>query len=455
MLIINLVLTWNSLLMNAVYTSQLVDSFRHSAPYVNAHRGKTFVIMLGGEALMQDSLRNIINDIALLHSLGIKLVLVCGARPQIDAALVKHDIEVVRHNGIRISDDASLAVIKQVVGGMLLDLTARLSMSLANTPMQGAQLYVVSGNYVIAQPLGVDDGVDYCLSGRVRRIDVVGIERQLTCGSIVLMGSIAASVTGESFNLTAEEIATHVAIKLKADKIIGFTEGVGLLDEQGQLISELMPIQAEQILAARGEHLSTDCQKFLQASIGACRAGVNRCHMVSYMQDGAMLQELFSRDGIGTQIVNESAEQLRSATIKDIGGILELIRPLEQQGVLVRRSREQLEVEIEQFSIIERDGLIIGCAALYPFEDENAGEFACLVVHPEYRDADRGILLLKHVIGQARVRGFAQLFALTTRSIHWFLEQGFQMVDVDSLPKAKQQLYNYQRRSKIFMLPLK
>ncbi len=437
-------------------TTELVDGFRHSAPYVNAHRGKTFVVMLGGEALAQNQFRGILNDVALLHSLGIKVVLVYGARPQIDAALAVNGIEPAYHNGVRITDEESLKVIKQVAGALQFDITARLSMSLSNTPMQGAQINLVSGNFVIAQPLGVDNGVDFCLSGKVRRIDTQGLKRQLDNHCIVLMGPIAASVTGESFNLTAEEIATQIAVKLKADKMIGFSSQNGILDRNGDVIAELMPNDAQCILNKLSEQ-SFACvgtMMFLKASIDACRNGVPRCHLVSYLEDGALLQELFSREGIGTQIVTESAERLRRASIADIGGILDLIRPLEEQGVLVRRSREQLEMEIEQFMLIERDGLVIGCAALYPFEEDNAGEFACLVVHPNYRDADRGSLLLKNIIGQARSRGYARLFALTTRSIHWFLEHGFVIEDVESLPLKKKQLYNFQRRSKILALDL-
>ncbi|MGI2166143.1 amino-acid N-acetyltransferase [Shewanella oncorhynchi] len=437
-------------------TTELVDGFRHSAPYVNAHRGKTFVVMLGGEALAQNQFRAILNDVALLHSLGIKVVLVYGARPQIDAALAVNGIEPAYHEGVRITDEDSLKVIKQVAGALQFDITARLSMSLSNTPMQGAQINLVSGNFVIAQPLGVDNGVDFCLSGKVRRIDVQGLKRQLDNHCIVLMGPIAASVTGESFNLTAEEIATQVAIKLKADKMIGFSSQNGILDRNGDVIAELMPNDAQNIMNKLAEQGSAcvGTMAFLKASIDACRNGVPRCHLVSYLEDGALLQELFSREGIGTQIVTESAERLRCASIADIGGVLNLIRPLEEQGILVRRSREQLEIEIEQFMLIERDGLVIGCAALYPFEEDNAGEFACLVVHPDYRDADRGSLLLKNIINQARNRGYSRLFALTTRSIHWFLEHGFVIEDVEALPQKKKQLYNYQRRSKILALDL-
>lgn len=437
-------------------TTELVDGFRQSTPYVNAHRGKTFVVMLGGEAIGQPGCRSIINDVALLTSLGIKIVLVFGARPQFNAALEQVGITSQFHNEIRVTDNATFDVIKKVAGAMQFDITARLSTSLSSTPMSGSFLNVVSGNFVIAQPLGVDEGVDYHHSGRVRRIDVEGIRHQLNNNGIVLLGPIAASVTGESFNLTAEEIATQVALKLRADKMLGFCQEAGILDENGEAIAELMPNEAERVLANYRNQADScvSATVFLQAAIDACRGGVHRCHLVSYKEDGALLQELFSLDGIGTQIAPQSSEQLRSATISDITGIINLIRPLEQQGYLVRRSREQLEIEIEQFTVIERDGLIIACAALYPFADEQVGEFASLAVHPQYRDADRGSYLLRFIINKAKRAGYSHLFALTTRSIHWFLEQSFEIVTVDELPAKKKALYNHERRSKVLRLDL-
>ncbi|MBD1388571.1 amino-acid N-acetyltransferase [Neiella sp. HB171785] len=437
-------------------TTDLVGGVRHSAPYVNAHRGKTFVVMLGGEAVDHPNFRNILNDIALLNTLGIKLVLVFGARPQINRALAKQGIEAQYHNGVRITDNDVLEQVKQVTGSMQLDIMARLSMSLSNTPMQGSDINVITGNFVIAQPIGVIDGIDHCHSGRVRRIDVECIDQLLQSNNIVLHGPIAASVTGESFNLTAEEIATQIAIRLKAEKMIGFSELPGILDEQQQVIAELLPRQAETVLR-QPEHQVYACpaaHNFLNAAIRACRSGVNRCHLVSYKDDGALLQELFSRDGIGTQLVIESAERMISADISHIGGILDLIRPLEQQGILVRRSREQLETEIEHFNVVERDGLVIGCVALYPFLEHNCAEFACLAIHPTYRAAQRGEVLLKAAVQRAKHMGCERIFALTTTSIHWFLEHGFVMGDVSDLPPSKQDLYNLQRRSKVLLMDI-
>ncbi|EEW0111692.1 TPA: amino-acid N-acetyltransferase [Escherichia albertii] len=436
--------------------TELVEGFRHSVPYINNHRGKTFVIMLGGEAIEHENFSSIVNDIGLLHSLGIRLVVVYGARPQIDANLAAHHHEPLYHKNIRVTDAKTLELVKQAAGTLQLDITARLSMSLNNTPLQGAHINVVSGNFIIAQPLGVDDGVDYCHSGRIRRIDEEAIHRQLDNGAIVLLGPVAVSVTGESFNLTSEEVATQLAIKLKAEKMIGFCSSQGVTNDDGDIVSELFPNEAQARVETQEEQgdYNSGTVRFLRGAVKACRSGVRRCHLISYQEDGALLQELFSRDGIGTQIVMESAEQIRRATINDIGGILELIRPLEQQGILVRRSREQLEMEIDKFTIIQRDNMTIACAALYPFPEEKIGEMACVAVHPDYRSSSRGEVLLERIAAQAKQSGLSKLFVLTTRSIHWFQERGFTPVDIDLLPESKKQMYNYQRKSKVLMADL-
>jgi amino-acid N-acetyltransferase len=443
-----------------IRSTALVKGFRQSAPYVNAHRGKTMVIMIGGEAIADKNFGNIISDIALLHSLGVKLVLVYGARPQINQILNDNQHSTPYHKGVRITDEKALPLVMQAAGQLQLAITARLSLSLNNTPMAGTELNVVSGNYVISQPLGVDDGVDYCHSGRIRRIDIDGINGSLDHGSIVLLGPIASSVTGECFNLLAEEVATQVAIRIKAEKLIGFCSEQGIIDEQGNSIAELFPSDVEHLLnrfeyqLENNESVSMGKVRFLKAAIAACRAGVHRSHLISYKEDGALIQELFSFDGIGTQVVMASAEQVRLACIDDIGGIFELIRPLEEAGILVRRSREQLEQEVHRFTIIEKDSLLIGCAALYPYAEEKMAEMACVAIHPEYRDGNRGVILLNHMKLLARQQGIKKLFVLTTHSVHWFREQGFDEVGVEALPMAKQSLYNYQRRSKILVLSL-
>ncbi len=210
---------------------------------------------------------------------------------------------------------------------------------------------------------------------------------------------------------------------------------------------ELRPQQVPAHLARLGSCYQAE---LLDAAAQACRGGVKRSHIVSYMEDGSLLTELFTRDGGGTLVDQEQFESLREATIEDVGGLIELITPLEDQGILVRRSREVLEREIGQFSIVERDGLIIACAALYPIADSDAGELACLAVNPEYRHGGRGDELLERIEERARALGLKTLYVLTTRTAHWFQERGFEPSAVERLPAARASLYNYQRNSKIF-----
>ncbi|MEG9500017.1 MULTISPECIES: amino-acid N-acetyltransferase [Mannheimia] len=430
----------------------LAQWFRQSTPYVNMHRGKTFVIMLDGDVVESPNFINIINDISLLHSLNIKLVIVFGARPQINQLLTQNNIEPEYYNNIRITNPQSLEYVKQAVGKVHYDLFARLSLRLPHSEV----INVVSGNMILAQPIGVVDGVDYALSGKIRRINVESIKQQLAQNSIVLLGPIAPSVTGEMFNLPFEDIATQVAIKLRADKLIGFCEEQGILDEAGNVISDILPQDAQKVLnnlIEQGQY-HTAKARFLQAAISVCREGVKRSHLLSYKEDGSLLQELFSRDGIGTQFSMESSENIRIATARDIPGLLDLIRPLEQQGILVKRSREQLEMEIANYTIIERDGVVIACAALNVYPEEKMAEMACVAVHPDYRDSSRGDILLENIRKRAEQLGMEKLFVLTTRTTQWFQERGFRLADAQDLPRYKRENYNYQRRSKVLILPL-
>lgn len=429
-----------------------VDWFRHSSPYINAHRGKTLVILIPGEAFESANFSNIIHDLALLDSLGIRLVLVQGARPQIDRVLGDRQLSSQIEDGYRVTPYEQLSDIIQASAAVRVQLEAQLSMGLSNTPMANAGLRVCSGNYVVARPLGVVDGIDYGHTGEVRRIDRDAIFRLLEDDNMVLLPHLGFSPTGEVFNLKAEDVATQAAIQLKADKLIIMTEEEGIFDDNNQLFSELLAHQADTILAQN--NLKPITRDALEACLMAVRAQVPRSHIISFNENGGLLSELFTRDGSGTMIDEDSYERLRLATIEDVGGMMQLLAPLEEKGILVRRSRELLENEIEQFIVIERDGAIVACAALYPFEQERAGELACVAVSPEYRGSNRGERLLKGIEAEARKKGLDSIFLLTTRTAHWFIERGFKETTLASLPAKKQALYNYQRNSKIFLKKL-
>ncbi len=431
-----------------------VDWFRRASPYINAHRGRTFVIQFEGEAVESDGFPHLIQDIALLNSLGVRIVLVHGIRPQIEARLKERHIEARFKDGLRITDDASLVVAREAAGYVRVSVEALLSMGLPNSPMAGARLRVTSGNFVIARPVGVRDGVDFCHTGEVRRVDREGIERQLRDGAVVLVSNLGFSPTGEAFNLSAEDVATAIAVELKAAKLLLIGEQPELRHADGRLLSQLTLAEARRKLAeirAESGRADNDTVRHLQSAIYACTNGVKRAHLLDRDMDGVLLLELFTRDGVGTMVSAEPYENVRQAGIEDVGGILELIEPLERDGILVRRPREKLEREIHRFTVVERDGTIIACAALYPAEENGSMELACLAVQPSYRSRGFGDLLLERLERDALALGASSLFALTTRAAHWFLERGFEEQALDGLPMDKQASYNYQRNSKILL----
>lgn len=433
-------------------SNEWLHGFRHSSPYINAHRGRTVVLTIGGDAIAHDNLINIIHDIALLSSLGIRLVVAFGARPQIQSRLDATNEESTFHRGLRITPEQQLAPVLEAIGGLRAFLESQLSMGLVNSPMHNARIRVSSGNYVTARPVGVLDGIDFGYTGRVRRVDVAGIEKLLELGHIVLLPPLGYSPTGDAFNLSYEDVGSQVAAALQAEKLIMFTGNQGLLEEDGALIRELSARQASDRVAA-GMVQGHDGD-LLRAACDACVKGVRRAHIISYVDDGALLEELFTRDGAGTLVSGDNYEQIRQARVEDIGGILGLIQPLEEQGILVRRSREMLETEINRFVVAERDGTIVGCAALYHYPDESAGELSCFAVDQAYRRAGRGDDVLAMVEKLARGQGIKRLFVLTTQTEHWFRERGFQPSTARELPGPKLASYNTQRNSKVFVKAL-
>jgi amino-acid N-acetyltransferase len=435
-------------------TTDFVAWFRSVAPYINAFRGKTFVVAFGGEVVADGKFVELTHDLNLLASLGVRLVLVHGARPQIEQHLLRNKIEDHYHHGIRLTDAPTMQCVKEAVGRVRFEIEALLSMGLTNSPMANADIRVAGGNFVTAQPMGVIHGVDLLHTGNVRKIDVSAVRDRLAFNEVVLLSPLGYSPTGEIFNLTLEDVATSTAIALDADKLIFLMDTDGVTDKKGALLRELTIASANEVLASKRK-LPDDVALFLPCAVRACEAGVARSHLISRHLDGAVLHELFSDIGIGSMVVESTLNTLRDATIDDVGAILQLLEPLESEGILVRRSRELLEREIERFVVLEHDHLIIGCAALYPFTDEKTAELACLAIQPAYRRHGYGDALLNHIGAEARAQGLNKLIVLTTRTAHWFVERGFTEADVSQLPAQKKVLYNYQRRSKVFVKELK
>jgi len=453
---------------NANIAPQFVSWFRSVAPYIHAFGGRTFVIAFGGEVVADDQFTALSHDLNLLASLEVRLILVHGARPQIESKLKQAKLKTSLVDGLRVTDDATMEIVKQANGAIRVDIESQLSVGLVDSPMAGSDIRVASGNFVTAKPMGVHHGVDLQHTGEVRKIDREGIQKRLDDGEVVLLSPLGYSPTGEIFNLTVEDVAVSTAIALDADKLIFLMDKQGVHNVRGELLREMTTQKAKNLLqhvsqyqqsdnlAAQDSapYITEDELYYLPAAIKACENGVARTHLICRHTDGAILQELFTHDGIGTMVTETPLELMRQANIDDVGALLKLIEPLEAEGILVRRGRERLEMEIGQFYVMEHDSRVIGCAALYPFAKQKMVEFACLAIHPAYRGSGRGDRLFHYCEEQAKSMGFTSMFCLTTRTAHWFLERGFKQRDVSALPAEKQKLYNLQRRSKVFIKPL-
>ena len=412
------------------------------------------MLMLPGDSIENQNFNNIVSDIALLQSLGIRLVVVHGARRQIEKQLSDAKLQTEIVNGWRITTREQLPHILSAIELTRLKLESAFSTGLPNSPLYGAKIRVRSGNFVTAMPIGVLDGVDYQLTGKVRSIDSEGVKQIIENGSIALVSPLGFSVSGEIFNVGFDDIAVETALAINADKLIVYNDDGPIYDDAGKIYREMTLLKCEKFLVKHPKKSSNNTYFSLKACRKACDGGVSRAHVISSNEDGALLKELFTRDGAGTMVYRDSYEAIRRARFEDVSGILNLLKPLEDEGILVRRSRELLEREIACFTVMEKDSVIIGCAALYPFSQANSGELACVAIHTDYRNGGRAKKLLTHLERQAQRLKMQHLFVLTTQAAHWFLEQGFIETVPSILPVERKALYNFQRKSKVFVKDL-
>jgi amino-acid N-acetyltransferase len=439
-----------------VFPHTFVPWFRSVAPYIHAYRGKTFVVAMAGEGIAAGKLSAFVQDLAILHAMGIKLVFVHGFRPQVSEQLkAKGHPERFSH-GVRITDAAALDAAQEAAGQLRFEIEAAFSQGLPNTPMANATVRVVSGNFLTARPVGIVDGMDFIHSGVVRRVDAAAIRLAIDSGAVVLLSPFGFSPTGEAFNLQMEDVATSTAVALQADKLMFLTELAGVReqpdDPDSGIDTELALADAERLLASLPAPTKpTDIAFYLRYCAKACREGVERSHILPFAVDGALLQEVYTHDGIGTMVVDEKLESLREATSDDVGGILQLIEPFERDGTLVRRERTEIERDIASYTVIEHDGVIFGCAALYPYPEAGTAELAALTISPNVQGQGDGERILKRVEQRAKAMGLKSLFVLTTRTMHWFIKRGFQQVDPDWLPEARKRKYNWDRRSQVLV----
>lgn len=469
-----------------------VNMFRGSANYIANHRNTIIVYHIPGELLSWEGFEDLMDDIALTWLLGMKPVIVVGCRKQIDQRFEESDDEeelselspdgrsviqghdnVHTEASVRITDIDTLRIVKEEAGFVRFEVERLLGRSLHRHGIVDERAIrdgnVVSGNFYSAQPYGVIDGIDFKFTGFPRKVETEKIKQVLDAHDVVLLTSLGASPSGEMFNVSTEHLASYVAGALGASKVVFFTTyGSAFIEtENKKLVQNLRVSDARNVLKynhvtvnnAKGfssfEHNSHMSEETKEAfvKLGWCVAslerGVKRAHIISPI-NGALLQELYTRDGGGTLISRDIYEGIRVADVQDVQGIFELIEPLVEAGTLVPRPMNVLERDIKSYFVFTRDNLIVACAQMKLFED-GFSEIGCLVVRKEYRTQGRGDAMLGYLERLSLQVGCSKVFVLSTQTMEWFVERGFKRATVADLPQSRQEVYNHKRKSKIYM----
>ena len=414
--------------------------FRRASPYIYLHRQKTFVLCLDDQAMSSDNVSNVLRDITLLHSLGVRIILVHGSCALEDAASTDSK-----------STDSKRAPIKawvSEVGGETHQLIAELSANAHHSSPFYSDLVACTGNFIRAQPLGVMNGEDQGPLGKTRKVNTSAITALLDDDMLVIVPPIGYSLTGETFVLNCKALAGQVAEALSADKLIYFLPTHGIQDETSQRVSELPKAQAIASLSRSNAGMASGIDALLTSDLDAQS---RRCHLVSHTHDGALLEELFTLTGSGT-IITPGSALIRPARPDDVDAIRALVEPLEQSGALIPRSINAIEQHLEDYLVLDFDGALIGCGALHAFED--AAEIASLATHPGHRDQDYGERILGALLHKAAQQALRSVFVLTTQTEHWFLERGFMRSDQSALPLTKRATYDDRRNSKVLVRQL-
>jgi amino-acid N-acetyltransferase len=404
-----------------------IDWFRNTAPYINTHRGTTVVVGLRAGAVSSENFINVVHDLALMHSLGMRLVII-HEHDALENAPLTHD------------------AMSALLGAISLErsqIERMFSMGLPNSPLHNAKLRVISGNFVTARPAGVLQGIDHGALGIVRQVDVAGVTHALDGAAICLLSTIGHSAAGDVFAVNALELMRVVSRSLSAEKLIVMSAHEGVTTADGDLARQLTVDAARGCIASAPAGMDEN----IMLACDACDAGVQRVHLVSYSCDGGLIKELYTHDGAGTLVSSDEYEQIVTAQNHDLAGILELIRPLQQEGILADRPNEQIAKDLECFTVITKDSRVIACAALHPNMTDAIGEIACVATHPDYRESGHGERLIEKLVENARELDLKQVYVRTTQTGHWFRELGFKPIDGDALPPAEQAKSSRDRNS--------
>ncbi|MCL2277574.1 MAG: amino-acid N-acetyltransferase [Treponema sp.] len=460
--------------MNSIQSQ--VDLIREVFHYQSRFDGSTFVIKIDYPVTEDSCFPGLVKDLALLAKTGFKVVIVPGAKENIDMVLKNHDIDSCNYVNITGGDYAEWADETQVrvTSSKVISYVEMAAFNVASkfmTFLSGSRVDAVIGNFVRARGLGVINGTDTEHTGAVDKIYADSLTRVLNLGMIPILPCIGWSPSGKPYNVPSDEIALAVSKALGSDKLFivcaQSSSAAKILDipdnidirQDGSLV-RMTPHQTDLIIKANinkksdNESAKNKFLKNFKLAYKASQAGVHRVHIIDGRENGSILKELYSNLGIGTMIYTDEYDSVRSIHSRDLPDILRLMEPLMLKGILIRRNPEQIQQKKDDYSVLEIDGSIRACGALHDW-GESQGEIAAVATDPNYTDLGLGRRIVGYLIEKAKKIKMRRVFALTTQSQDWFESLGFIEARLESLPEQKRVTYDHNRKSKIFALELK
>ena len=414
--------------------------------YIPSFRETTFITAIDGAIVREENFASILLDVAVLRSLNIRVVLVHGAAAQIGALAREQNIQPSDLVGNGVTDAATLRLALTAANRLTHEILEGLS---AN------DLRAACSNAVIAHPLGILQGVDHQFTGKVERVDVELLQTLLSQGIVPVVPPLGFDGDGKTYRVNSDVVAVALAAALKAIKLILITTEDGLL-MQGELFRQLPVAQLDNLLAKHKGEFSVDALSKAQNASAACRAGVQRVHIINGRVDEGLLAEVFSNEGVGTLIYADQYQQIRKAMKKDVRAIFKLTKPSVASDELVKRTRSTIEKQLGDYFIFEIDRNPVACVALHVYPEQKQGELACLYVSSSHENQGIGLKLIQFVENKAREMGLTELVTLSTQAYTYFISKGgFSEGSPDDLPPARREKYDQSgRNSKVLIKKL-
>lgn len=408
--------------------------------YVPLFRGQRFVVAVDGALVDSERVAGLLLDLAVLQSLNIQIILVHGAGHQVRQLAEKRGVNLTSSDGTGVTDPTTLDLSIDAIAQLGNELRAQATM---------ANIRTASANVLVAHPAGKVKGVDQQLTGVIDRVDTQCLKAFLDEGLLPILSPLGYDRHGQTLRLNSDSVATEVALAVGAVKILFVTED-HVVDAEGGRVRQLSGDDAQAVIAGESAVAAVSSpllmSKLRHAARG-CYDGVPRVHIVSGLERDALLAELFSNEGSGTMVYRDAYQEIRAATKKDIPAIAAMIRPSVTDEDLVPRTAEEVAVDLEDYSVIETDGTIVGCVALHPFLDEGAVELACLFIKKNHENHGHGRRLIEYSIRRAKEMGASRLIALTTGALSFFQRMGgFELASVDELPLSRRQKWEASAR---------